>query len=76
MIGNLTQREVDVCRELVKGKTDREIALAINAARNTVKRHMCNIALKMGCPRSKILIASYLMHAAQQYPLIAEALEL
>lgn len=80
MIGHLTEREVAVGRELVKGKDQAEIALSLGMNRATVKQHILRMAWKLGRPDFDILphvfVAAQLMYAAQTYPLVAAALEL
>lgn len=44
----LTQREAEVLYWIAQGKTSPEIALIVNAAPNTIKKHVGNILLKLG----------------------------
>lgn len=44
----LSQREGEVLNELAHGKSNKEIALALNVAEGTVKNHMTNILGKLG----------------------------
>lgn len=44
---DLTPREVEVLRELVRGSTNKEIAAALDIAENTVKIHLRNILEKL-----------------------------
>ena len=79
MIGNLTTREVELCRELVKGKSRKEIARSMGTGEDSVRILMNKMICKFPCRPNRlprIEIARTLMEAAQQYPLIAEALEL
>lgn len=79
MIANLTSREVDVARELVKGKTNKEIARSLGLTPRTVKCYIGRMKNRLECGTSqlpRIVVAAHLMYAAQKYPLIAEALEL
>ena len=46
--GDLSQREIDVLREIVSGKTQKEIADALNISVNTVITHRKNISAKLG----------------------------
>lgn len=80
MIGELTSRDVDIARELLKGKSDKEICESLGISLNTVKVHMYNISISLGHPSGgtrgkRIFIATHLMKAAREYPLVAEALE-
>jgi two-component system, NarL family, response regulator LiaR len=45
---SLTDREMDVLRELVNGRTNREIATSLSISEETVKTHMGNILTKLG----------------------------
>ena len=45
---DLTDREVDVLRELVSGASNKEIADTLNIAENTVKMHLANMLRKTG----------------------------
>lgn len=44
---NLTERELDVLREIVEGKNNKEIAEALEISLYTVKAHVCNIIQKL-----------------------------
>ena len=48
-IDSLTQREGEVVRELLRGKTDREIAEALGITKPTVKNHLRIVRIKWGC---------------------------
>jgi DNA-binding NarL/FixJ family response regulator len=43
----LTERELDVLTEIVNGKSNKEIALALEISLHTVKTHVCNIIQKL-----------------------------
>lgn len=43
----LTQREIEVLREIAKGKANKEIAQTLSITENTVKDHMKNIMAKL-----------------------------
>jgi DNA-binding NarL/FixJ family response regulator len=43
----LTYREIDILKQLAKGKTNNEIAVIINIREYTVKSHIQNIFNKM-----------------------------
>src|SRR5262249_2790450 len=45
--GALTSREVDVIRLIARGKTNREIARALDISEKTVARHVSNIFAKL-----------------------------
>lgn len=76
MLGNLTEREVDVCRELLRGQTNQEIGDALGIAERTVKTHLWNIAIKLATRKVRTHIAFTLIKASRQYPLVAAALDL
>lgn len=44
----LTQREIEVLRFVAQGKTDKEIAHALQISVNTVRNHVQNILRKLG----------------------------
>lgn len=43
----LTERELDVLREIVNGRSNKEIAQALEISLHTVKTHVCNIIQKL-----------------------------
>jgi NarL family two-component system response regulator LiaR len=45
--GELTEREIEVLRQLVRGHTNREIAEALFISEETVKTHIGNILSKL-----------------------------
>lgn len=49
--GELTQRELDVLRELAAGSTNHEISLHLHISAQTVKTHLANIYDKLGVHR-------------------------
>lgn len=53
MVGLLTPREVEVLRELSRGRSNREIANNLNIAENTVKVHVHNILEKLNLPNRR-----------------------
>lgn len=44
---NLTERELDVLREIVAGKNNKEISEALDISLHTVKAHVCSIIQKL-----------------------------
>ncbi len=44
---DLTEREMDVLRNIVEGKSNKEIAVVMNLSIYTVKAHVCNIIQKL-----------------------------
>ncbi len=48
LIEPLTERELEVLRQLTSGKSNKEIAVALNLAEGTVKNHMSNVLGKLG----------------------------
>jgi DNA-binding NarL/FixJ family response regulator len=44
----LSDREVDVLRELARGASNKEIGVALSIAEGTVKNHVTNIFTKLG----------------------------
>ncbi|MBZ5479925.1 response regulator transcription factor [Bacillus sp. T_4] len=47
-IDHLTKREKDVLKEIVKGKSNKEIGVALHITEKTVKTHVSNILSKLG----------------------------
>jgi len=45
--GNLTQREIEVLREIARGRANKEIAGSLAISENTVKDHLKNILAKL-----------------------------
>ena len=48
MNSDLSERELEVLREIVGGKSNKEIASALGIVEGTVKAHVTNILLKLG----------------------------
>jgi DNA-binding NarL/FixJ family response regulator len=55
---DLTARELDVLRQIVEGKSDREIAAELFISHHTVSRHVSNILGKLGV-ESRTAAATY-----------------
>lgn len=53
MLALLTPREIEVLEQLVAGSTNKEIALELFMAENTVKRHVHNILEKLELPNRR-----------------------
>jgi len=53
MVGLLTPREIEVLRELSRGSSNREIAINLDIAENTVKVHVHNILEKLNLPNRR-----------------------
>jgi len=47
--GGLSQRELDVMRQIAEGRTNKEIAEALFLSTRTVDMHVRNILMKLGC---------------------------
>jgi DNA-binding NarL/FixJ family response regulator len=47
-IEKLSSRELDVLRQLAEGKSNKEIAAALDLAEGTVKNHLSNVFGKLG----------------------------
>jgi non-specific serine/threonine protein kinase len=60
--GGVTEREAEVLRLLVEGKTNQEIAAALVISDKTVKRHLDNIFAKLGVS-SRTAAATYAVRA-------------
>ncbi len=55
----LTERETDVLRLLIQGRSNKEIALALNLAENTIKTHVRHIIAKFHVQnRTRVIIAA------------------
>lgn len=52
----LSKREVDVLRELMLGKTDKEIARAVDVAVETVRAYLKSIRVKVGVPTRTAIV--------------------
>ena len=48
LVESLSQRECEVLRQLAGGKSNKEIAVALQLAEGTVKNHMSNVMGKLG----------------------------
>jgi DNA-binding NarL/FixJ family response regulator len=60
--GGLTNREVEVLREVAKGRTDREIGAELSISEHTVARHVSNIRTKLGVPSRAAATAFAIEH--------------
>ena len=58
----LTEREREVLRVLVAGKTNQEIAAALQISVKTVEKHVANLFTKLGVT-SRVEVVSYAMRA-------------
>jgi len=47
-VGGLTERETEICNLLIRGRSNREIALALDILDPTVKDHVTSILRKFG----------------------------
>ena len=54
---NLTEREIEIVKELALGKSVKEIASGLNLSSHTVKTHKKNILRKVDCNNSTHLVA-------------------
>ncbi len=59
MIGELTERELEVLRLVAAGLSDREIAQRLVLSPHTVHRHVANIRTKLGLPPRAAAAAAY-----------------
>lgn len=81
MMSDLTEREVDVGRELLRGQRLSKIASRMGLAHETVKNHITNMSWKLGRAEEdkelsvRVFVAVKLSEAARKYPLVAAALE-
>ncbi|MEO6084366.1 MAG: response regulator transcription factor [Umezawaea sp.] len=57
-VENLTEREMDVVREVAKGSTNAEIGAALFLSLSTVKTHLASVQGKLGA-RNRVEIASW-----------------
>jgi DNA-binding CsgD family transcriptional regulator len=62
----LTQREQEVCRLLLDGKTNREVGNALNVGEYTVKSHMKRIMAKLQVGTRAGIVAKILQSSAQE----------
>lgn len=58
--GGLTERETQICSLLVRGKSNREIAEALDILESTVKDHVTSIFHKLGVTNRSAIIPSLL----------------
>lgn len=55
----LSKREMDVMKELVRGKTARKIAELLSISKRTVEMHISNIKFKNNCSSKSELIDKF-----------------
>lgn len=60
--GQLSQREIEVLKQIVKGKLNKEIADSLNISINTVLSHRKNITSKLGIKSVSGLSVYAMMH--------------
>lgn len=53
---HLTQRELEVVRFIVKGKTHKEIAKSLQLSTNTIKNHIASVKNKWHISRNTELV--------------------
>lgn len=68
---SLTQREAEVMREVISGRTNAEIGVQLGISAATAKKHVENVLAKLGAPNRAAAVAQALaaMQAAGAVPL-------
>jgi DNA-binding NarL/FixJ family response regulator len=65
---SLTARELDVIRLMAAGKNNGEIAVELFVSENTVKTHVSNILVKLGCrDRAAAVLSAWKRHLIESH---------
>jgi DNA-binding CsgD family transcriptional regulator len=58
-IPNLTPRQIEVVRSLVSGNSDKQTGLLLSISRETVRRHINNVCIKLSLRNRTQLIVAF-----------------